>query len=457
MRREPEIVDVFIHDFSLKGYGVALLPRGQEVEVAHSVPGDQVRIEWRKKKHPPQKGRLLEVLTSSKDRVIPQCLHVGVCGGCSWQQMDYFAQLKEKERRVAKAFGNNFPVDPILPCEKIFAYRNKMEFSFSQNRGGDRYLGLMIAQAEPYVFNVTECHLCSSWFTEALTAVRHWWSESKLQAYCPPLDTGTLRYLTLRESFRSGRKMAILNVSGRAEFAPSRADLDRFVAALQQGKDPISIFLRIHQANKGRPTQFYEMHLYGPDHIVETLHLKGGDLSFKISPISFFQPNTLQAEKLYDLALEMLGEAPSVVYDLYAGTGTLGMAASRFAKQVIGIELSPEAVLDAEENIKRNGIQNIRMVQGDVGEVITRLMNSSEFLPPDAILVDPPRAGLDPLAVHHLKTLLPRVIVYISCNPLTQAANVKELMHAGYRLKRLQPVDQFPHTYHIENIALLER
>jgi 23S rRNA (uracil1939-C5)-methyltransferase len=214
--------------------------------------------------------------------------------------------------------------------------------------------------------------------------------------------------------------------------------------------------LRIHQTKKGSPTHFYEMHLSGPDHIVEKLHLKGGSLTFKISPASFFQPNTLAAEKLYDTAISMLPQC-ATVYDLYCGTGTLGMIAARHVQQVIGIELSSEAIIDAEANLLQNQIGNMTLHQGDVGKVIARLMSEPHFIPPDAVIVDPPRAGLDPLALQLLKKILPKTIVYISCNPLTQAENVAELQSAGYKLMRLQPLDQFPHTYHIENIALLER
>lgn len=439
-----------IQDFSKKGYGVA-----GGVEIAHTVPGDQILYELTRKKRLPQKGRLLEILTPSKDRVEPRCAHAGTCGGCCWQQMAYEAQLAAKESRVKKAF--NQKPDPIIPCETPFGYRNKMEFTFSENRAGQKYLGLMIAQAEPYVFNLTECHLTSPWFANCLSSVRAWWESSEVLAYFPPADRGSLRYLTLREAKRTGQKMAILNVSGNPEFALTKEQLDGYVDAVKEGvQGEISIFLRIHQAKKGKPTQFYEMHLAGEDHIIEELHLERGKFSFKISPISFFQPNTLSAEKLYDMALSMLPEA-STVYDLYCGTGTLGMAASKKAKQVIGIELSPESVIDAEENLIRNRIENMKVYQGDVGKVITKLMADADFKRPDAVIVDPPRAGLDPLALHHLKTLLPKTIIYISCNPLTQAENVIELAKAGYQLKRLQPFDQFPQTYHIENIALLER
>ena len=451
-----------VQNFSPKGYGVALLDRGAEApwefEVAHTLPGDRIRFEMTRKKRSPKKGRLLEILTPSPERVVPRCSHAQTCGGCCWQQLSYPSQLRQKKGRVQAAFPG-CSIDPILPADSPFGYRNKMEFTFSENKAGTRFLGLMIAQAEPYVFNVSECHLASPWFSAVLGAVRAWWEGSGLKAYYPPADTGTLRYLTLREGVRTGQKMAVLNVSGNPEFAPSRADLDGFVNAVRScfpENEPIAIFLRIHQTKKGKPTQFFEMHLFGPDHIVEELRLTEQTLSFKISPISFFQPNTLQAEKLYNTALEM-AKGASVVYDLYCGTGTLGMGAARNAKQVIGIELSPEAVIDAKENLARNGIQNVTFHQGDVGQILTQLMSRPDFQRPDAVIVDPPRAGLEPLALHHLKTLLPKKIIYISCNPLTQSENVKELLKSGYQIRRIQPVDQFPHTYHIENICLLER
>ncbi|MBM3183905.1 MAG: 23S rRNA (uracil(1939)-C(5))-methyltransferase RlmD [Chlamydiae bacterium] len=456
MQNAPEIVEVQIKNLSLKGYGIGLLPKGKEVEVAHTVPGDQVRIGWKKKRHAPQKGRLLEILTPSAKREAFRCAHVGICGGCCWQQMRYDDQLQEKMRRVQKAFAESGRIDPIIPCASQFGYRNKMEFSFSQNAGGARYLGLMIAQAEPYVFDVTECHLGPSWFAASLRAVKSWWEKTELTAYHPIKDTGTLRYLTLREGIRTHQKMAILNLSGRSDFTPSKSDLEGFKEAILSVANDVSIFLRIHQTRKGSPTQFFEMHLCGSDHILEELHLKDGPLSFKISPSSFFQPNTMQAEKLYDTALSMLGNV-NTVYDLYCGTGTLGMAASRFAKKVIGIEISPEAVLDAKENCQRNSIKNMEIYQGDVGKILTHIMSGKEFVRPDSVIVDPPRAGLDPLALHHLKTLLPQKIIYISCNPLTQAENIKELSKVGYQIERIQPIDQFPHTYHIENIVCLVR
>lgn len=463
-QNDPDALEVSIHSFSPRGYGVGTLVRTApllplEVEVAHTLPQDRVRLALRGKTKGVRKGRLLDILNASPTRVEPPCKHARVCGGCSWQQMAYPAQLREKEKRVFHAFGAKYPVQPILAAPQIYRYRNKMEFSFSENRGGMRYLGLMIAQAEPYVFNTEECHLCQPWVSEALEEIRLWWEQSGLKAYNARTDEGTLRYITLRESVHTQGKMAILNVSGQVEFAPTRSQLDSFIAALHKRfGEGISLFLRVHQTKKGRPTQFYEMHLAGPDHILEELHLQSGTFSFKVSPSSFFQPNTLQAERLYNAAIELLKPfKPSLVYDLYCGTGTFGMAISPFVQSVVGIELSPEAVLDAEENLKRNGIINCTFYQGDVGRILTNLPTNRVGLFPEAIIVDPPRAGLDPAALKHLKSLQAKVILYVSCNPLTQAENIHELLKEGYQLKTLQPVDQFPHTYHIENIALLVR
>ena len=448
---KEKTADLSIEDFSPRGFGVARLGKDR-VEVAHAIPGDQVRVELMRRR---QKGRLLELLEASKDRIEARCQHASLCGGCCWQSMSYETQVRHKQEFIEKAFGDlleGVEVREMVPCKDPWAYRNKMEFSFSENRAGTRYCGLMIAHAEPFVFNVEHCHIAPKWMSEALARVRTWWEGSGVQAYYPPKDQGSLRYLTLRQSVRRDEKMAILNVSGNADFALTKPQLQGFIDAMGEG---FSLFLRIHQAIKGTPTRFFEMHLGGKDHMIEELNLLGKKLCFKISPSSFFQPNTVQAEKLYNQAIELLGDA-SVVYDLYCGTGTLGMAAALRAKQVIGIELSPEAVLDAEENAEVNGLSNIAFHLGDVGKVLTKLMASAEFKRPDAVIVDPPRCGLDELALHHIKTLSPQKVLYVSCNPLTQAQNVRDLMEkGGYRLQVMQAVDQFPHTAHIENVALL--
>ncbi|MBS0653922.1 MAG: 23S rRNA (uracil(1939)-C(5))-methyltransferase RlmD, partial [Verrucomicrobia bacterium] len=383
--------------------------------------------------------------------------------------MDYAAQLREKQTFVEKLFAplitasNN--ARPIIACESPWRYRNKMEFSFSQNRAGERFLGLMIAGSKGKVLNLSECHLINPWFIDVLGSVRAWWEQSGLDAYRMN-DTGSLRTLIVREGIRTGDKMAMLTVSGNPDFALKQPQLQGFIEAVKKAvpsdqHERLSIFLRIQQLKKGSPTQFFEMHLHGPDHISEKLNIDTGsrvtELQFKISPTSFFQPNTLQAEKLYSTALKLVATKKRHVLDLYAGTATLGLAMALQSDLVTSIELNPHALFDAQSNQEVNGIANMRLICGDVGKVLAEQMALSDFIPPDLVIVDPPRPGLDPAAIAHILSLRPQQILYISCNPLTQVANVQEIVNAGYTLDVIQPVDQFPHTVHIENIVLLNR
>ncbi len=439
-----------IQKYSKKGHGLAPLPdRLGQAEVVGSVIGDTVEVELGKKKKKTYSTTLLNILNPSANRVTPRCKHVGKCGGCTWQQKKYEVQLEEKQEMLTPLF----PIEPlpIIPCDDPWEYRNKMEFSFSQNRDGDKFLGLMIARSKGRVINLEECHLTSSWFIEVLKAVQKWWETSALKAYHMYSDTGTLRTLTLREGNEG--KMVFLTISGNPEYCISGKEILSFKEAVRKIISNPSLFLRIQRIAKGMPTEFYEMHLGGPEQIEETLHIKGRDLTFKISPDSFFQPNPRQAEKLYARALDIAApEAGDTVFDLYCGTATLGIIFAPYVKKVWGIELSPYAVCDAEVNIKANGIPNIKVYKGDVGE---RLALVSEA--PSLAIIDPPRCGLNPRALKHLIRLAPKKILYISCNPKTQSENLTALLEAGYVLKTVQGVDQFPHTVHLETIALLEK
>lgn len=396
-----------------------------------------------------------------------RCPHVSVCGGCKRQQTSYADQIQEKQKSIENLFAepiqNGAVLFPIIPCDDPWEYRNKMEYTFSQNRAGDRFLGLMLsASRRGHVFNVEECHLAPPWFTDVLGEVRSWWVESGIQAYYTYKDEGSLRTLILREGKRTGDKMAMLTVSGNPAFALDKTQISSFVEVVKRALPEtewanLSVFLRIHQIAKGTPTQFFELHLHGPAHIKECLNIKNTQLNFKISPTSFFQTNTEQAEKLYARAIEMLElSGKEHVFDLYCGTATLSMALALAAEKVVGIELNPHAVFDAEENKVLNNISNLEIFCGDVGKVLAALRKDPDFRSPDAIVVDPPRCGLDAAALENVIALNPKKILYISCNPKTQEENIRFLTQAGYRLMQLQPVDQFPHTLHTENIALLE-
>lgn len=468
--------DVHITEWTKKGNGLGTTAdeHKRTAEVPFTAPGDTVRACLHRKKNGVFASRLEEVLTPSPLRISPRCVHFATCGGCRWQHLSYADQLKIKQETVSSLFtpllSHDGIIHPIIASEPHWQYRNKMEYTFSSDASGKKYLGLIMDSSRGKVLNLSECHLVNPWFIEAIKTTKAWWQESDLQAYHPHANTGSLRTLTVREGMRTGDRLVMLTVSGLPEYALHKHDIESFVAFLRDAIEPVdpasklSIFLRIQQAIKGTETQFYEMQLYGPDHIREILNIQtdanssSTPMQFGISPSAFFQPNTWQAEKLYSTALQMLAiPQDSTVYDLYCGTGTLGICAAKSAKQVLGIEISPEACLDARSNATKNNLENITIVSGAVRDVITAMRKEGSLPLPDIVMVDPPRSGLDADTIRHLSDLRPNRILYISCNPTTQAENIKALQSAGYQVKAVQPVDQFPHTVHIENIVILAR
>lgn len=466
MKKRPYFSSrVSIEKLSSKGWGLGSFYREEgavalKAAIPATVPGDCVLSELGPKRKGVYVGRVLEILKASEDREAPRCKHVGKCGGCSLQQMKYASQLAYKEKMIQGLFEKE-PL-PILPSNPCWHYRNKMEYTFSQNAAGYKFLGLVITGSKGRVEPIEECHIAPLWFVEVLRQVRLWWEASDLLAFCPNKNSGSLRTLTLREGRRTQEKMAILTVSGVPEYALSKGQLESFVAALQDKiKDPsFSIFLQVQQTAPGKETQFYEMQLAGPAHIHEELEIKtpsyAKTLRFTISPSAFFQPNTAQAEVIYSKALEMAGlKKRRCILDLYAGTATLGMVFAPFAEKVIAIEINPYAVFDAEVNKQVNGVENLQIFKGDVAKVL--LAERKQIGIPDLALLDPPRTGLSKEAIAILADLKPIEILYISCAPITQARDCEALKEMGYSIVEVQPIDQFPHTVHLENLVLLRQ
>lgn len=463
--------------FNQKGNGVGdvlIKDQNVSVEIPFAIPGDAFEAPLSNIKRKKMICRIENAVTTADSRIKSRCLHFGVCGGCRWQQMSYTDQLHYKEEFVHRCFSellnSDVEVRPIIPCSREWGYRNKMEFSFSTDAKNNRYLGLIMDSNRGRVINLTECHLVNPWFTGTLDATRQWWEESLLDAYHPYKDKGSLRTLVLRESMRTGDRLVMLTVSGNPNYALNKQQIEKFVAAIRKSSEPenknskLSIFLRIQQAVKGMPTNFYEMLLYGPDHLREILEVQTSPdelpqkLYFNVSPTAFFQPNSFQAEVLYSTALQMSGLVEgSVVYDLYCGTGTLGICAARKVKTVISIEVSPESALDARTNAANNNIENITILSGAVRHLLKQIKEEKQYPLPDLVVIDPPRSGIDPEAMEGLLNLNAAKILYISCSPQTQADNIHELLKNGYKLVSIQPIDQFAQTPHIENIAILEK
>jgi 23S rRNA (uracil1939-C5)-methyltransferase len=381
--------------------------------------------------------------------ITPKCRHFGVCGGCTLQHISYEEELRFKQKKIESLFPD-IAILPIIGVEDLWEGRNKMEFSFSQDKKGEKFLGLYMAKGRGKVLTLEECPVSPPWFSEMLKRVFEWWKGTGLLAYHPRSDRGTLRLLTLRDAKQGHGRQVMLTVSGNPDFAMKREELDSFTKAVYE--EGVSVFLRIHQAQKGVKTHFFEMHLKGPETIEEVLTIDR-PLHFALSPTSFFQPHTKQAEQLYRIAKEWASPDNKVIYDLFSGTATLAQVMADKAKEVIAIEIVPEAILDAKANIRRNGFSNIRLIEGDVFKVLVE--KKDELPKADLIVLDPPRAGLGEKTAHFIADLKAKEILYISCNPESQARDVMIFMEKGYVIEKIQPLDQFPRTRHVENIVML--
>jgi 23S rRNA (uracil1939-C5)-methyltransferase len=393
----------------------------------------------------------LEVVEPGPERVEAPCAHYPACGGCRFQDLRYDAQIAAKEEQVREALrrigGLPEPsLEPILPAIEVFHYRNKLEYSFAQTPSGAA-LGFHRAGRWDEVLEIDRCWLTTDLGNAVRLAVRDWARAEGLVAYDQAEQTGYLRHLVVREGRNTGQALVQL-VTAPGELAARES----FVAALRRFPEVRSI----HWSVNDRPAEVTNLPtrlLWGEDAIEEEL----GGLRFRVRPNAFLQTNTAMAERLYELALDFAGlSGEETVYDLYSGIGTIGLTLAREALTVWGVEVSEESVACALENAELNGIANAAFFAGEVGESLEELRDRAG--PPDVVVVDPPRAGLSGKALRRMARLEAPRIVYVSCNPTTLAGDLKRLADGyGYRLARARPVDMFPHTPHVECVALLER
>ena len=444
-----DVLELEIESLAYGGNGVARM-NGFVVFVRRGLPGDRVRARVTKVQRRHAEALAVEVLDPSPQRVEAPCDHYPACGGCRFQDLAYEAQVAAKEEQVRDALARigglaEPPLEPILPAESVFRYRNKLEYSFAPGPSG-AVLGFHKAGRWDEVIDVAECWLTTDLGNRVRESVRAWARESGLPAYDQAEGTGFLRHLVVREGRNSGQMLVQLVT------APGEWDRDGFVSALRRFSEVRSI----HHAVNDRPAEVTNLPtalLWGDDAIEEQLL----GLRFRVRPNAFLQTNTEMAERLYDLAIEAAGlTGEQTVWDLYCGIGTIGLSMASRAITVWGVDVSEESIACALENADLNGLANAAFFAGDVGQAIEELRDRSGD--PDVVVVDPPRAGLSSKAVRRLGRIGAPRIVYVSCNPTTLAGNVKQLREDwGYELRRARPVDMFPHTPHVECVALLER
>ncbi len=441
----------------------------QVIFVPFGAPGDVVDIQLTRKKRSFSEGRIIRFHQRSDKRDEPFCPHFGLCGGCKWQHLRYSEQLFFKQKQVEDNFLRigklDFPsVSPIVASPRTIRYRNKLEFTFSNRRwltdsespdgstvSDMRALGFHLPGMFDRVLDIRECSLQPEPSNAIRLAVKAYALDHDLAFYDVRHRTGWLRNLILRTTLND-EWMVILVVS--EDDRPVIESLLDHLAA----KFPRIVSLMFVVNDKHNDTiSDLEIHLYkGAPWLVESFpsYGTGKELRFKISPVSFFQTNTLQALELYRIAASFADPSVNdIVYDLYTGTGTIANYVAGVSGRVIGIDSVKPAIDDAIENSRFNCITNTSFFHGDIAEVLTGPFMASHGIP-SIVITDPPRTGMHEKVIRQLIAALPARIVYISCNPATQARDIS-LLQDHYRIDRVQPVDMFPHTHHVENVVLL--
>ena len=443
-------LELQVDSLAYGGNGVARL-NGFVVFVRRGLPGDRVRARVTKVKRNHAEALATEVVEAGPQRVEAPCAHYPACGGCRFQDLAYEAQLEEKARQVADALRRlagiaDPPLEPALPAESPFFYRNKLEYSFTQTPAGPA-LGFHKAGRWDEVLEVRRCWLTTDVGNAIRDAVRDWAREEGLPAYDQAEQTGYLRHLVVREGRNTGQVLVQL-VTAPGE----RFETGYLVEVLRRFPEVRSIHWAVNEG-PAEVTNLPTVLLWGDEAIEESL----GGLRFRVRPNAFLQTNTQMAERLYEIAVEFAAlTGDETVWDLYCGIGTIGLTVASRALTVWGIEVSEESVACALENADLNGITNAAFFAGNVGEAVEELRERSGA--PDVVVVDPPRAGLAGKALRRLGRIGAGRIVYVSCNPTTLASDVRTLRADwGYELRRARPVDMFPHTPHVECVALLTR
>jgi len=435
--RRGEQVELEIDSLAFGGRGVARAD-GFVVFVAGALPGDRVRAEVTKGKKRFAEARTVELLQPSPDRLPDRCLHGGEpCPGAPWQGLPYEQQLHHKQEQVAEALDRiggleGYALEEIVPAAEQWRYRNKLEYSFGEDDNGEVTLGFHARGRWDLIVDAHDCHLASEQGNEARNAVREWARLEHVPAFDRRNHRGVLRNLAVREGRRTGQVQTRL-VTMEARFPRPPVDLHTIVEEEAGSSD-------------------------GPTGVLgeERLREELSGLQLEMSHGAFFQTNTEMAERLYAVAAEFAGLSGSErVFDLFCGIGTIGLTMARGAGEVWGLEIVPEAIADAERNARANKIENAHFMAANARTGVRPLVEKAGK--PDVVVVDPPRAGLSQKIVRRVIECEAQKIVYVSCNPTTLAPNATQLTEAGYRLRRVRPVDMFPQTPHIECVALFEK
>lgn len=462
---KPFFDQVEVIDAGAKGKGIAKAPDGRVIFIPYAVPGDVVGVQVLKKRKAYFEGKVVTLYNPSEKRVEPACEHFGVCGGCKWQNMAYEHQLHYKQKEVENNLLRIGKVElpysvPILGSEKQYFYRNKMEFSFSDSRWltaeeiasdqdlGDRNaLGFHIPGMWDKILDLKSCHLQQDPSNAIRAAVKEFALKHHMEFFNTRAQSGLLRTLMIRTS-STGEIMVLIQFYDDLE-----AERTLLLDYLKQEFPQITSLQYVINQKPNDTIYDQDVICYaGRDHIFEEME----GLKFKINAKSFYQTNSIQAYELYKITRDFADlKGDEIVYDLYTGTGTIAQFIAKKAKEVVGVEAVPEAIEDAKANAQFNNIKNVRFYAGDMKVVFNEDFITSNGKP-DVVITDPPRDGMHKDVVAQLLKIGAPRIVYVSCNSATQARDLA-LMDHMYKITKVQAVDMFPQTHHVENVVLLEK
>ncbi|HLN95171.1 MAG TPA: 23S rRNA (uracil(1939)-C(5))-methyltransferase RlmD [Flavobacterium sp.] len=457
--------NIAVTDAGAKGVSVAKAPDGRVIFIPNVVPGDIVDVQTFRKRKAYYEGKAIAIRQASPHRTEPVCEHFGSCGGCKWQNMTYERQLFHKENEVLNHLRRIGKIElpdcePILGSKDTYFYRNKMEFAFSNARwltpeeiaSGDEAndrdaLGFHIPRMWDKILDIRKCWLQPDPSNAIRNGLREFARNHDIPFFDPRHHGGLLRTLMIRTA-STGEVMVLIQF-----YQEDREKRELVLDYLADTFPQITSLLYVINGKANDTIYDQEVHLYkGRAYILEEME----GLSFSINAKSFYQTNPAQAYELYKVARDFAGlTGNEVVYDLYTGTGTIAQFVSRNARKVVGVEAVPEAIADAWENARRNGIENCSFHVGDMKNVFNDAF-IAEHGRPDVIITDPPRDGMHRDVVEQILKIAPEKVVYVSCNSATQARDLA-LMDAHYKVTRVRPVDMFPQTHHVENVVLLEK
>ncbi len=480
--QKNDLLTVTIEDMGTEGEGIGKVD-GFTLFVKDAVIGDTVEVKIMKSKKHYAYARLEKVITPSPFRTQPKCQYHRQCGGCQIQSLSYEKQLEFKQSKVRNnlirigGFDETFIdsiMEPIVGMEEPYYYRNKAQYPVGIDKEGNVITGFYAGRTHSIIAN-TNCHLGVPENETILNLILAYMKRNHVTAYDETTGQGLVRHVLIRKGFTSGEIMVCMVINKKLEaekfsctqgrtFLPAQDDLLQALATVK-GMTSISVSINTEQTNviMGK-----EVHcIWGFTTIQDTIHVRnmqkegypftGQELTFKISPLSFYQVNPIQMEKLYSLALEYAGlTGRETVWDLYCGIGTISLFLATKAKQVYGVEIVPQAILDAKENAARNRIENAQFFVGKAEEVLPQKYEQ-EGIFADVIVVDPPRKGCDEACLETMLRMKPERIVYVSCDSATLARDLRVLCDGGYELERVRAADLFGQTVHVETVCLLER